>query len=229
MNTELTNNEKTKTNLPATQNWSDDGLSRSDILISKLLLQQPLSDYVAKGIASPGDIVESVNGEVIAKKGQGVEIILVKPFKTWMQFEMKEGKWAYTATIPFSPLNAHWKYEDEINGKKVRNDAVISMFVLLSTNIDSMPYLVSFRRSSYTAGKKLVTHWEIAKMKKEKPASKVFELVSELKTVDKNSFWVFDVKPKRQATKEEMDAAYGWNQTFTTKAATVEDDNEVPF
>ena len=229
MNTEVTT---TKTTMPANlieTPWGSEGADSHDMLIPRLMLQQPLSDYVAKGKATPGDIVESINGDTVAKKGESIEIIPITTFKTWMRYKQVQGKWEFEEQVPFSVSNAGWQYEETKDGIVWRNDSVLNFFVLLATKLTELPHLLAFKRSSYHTGRKLSTHFQTASMKKMPAAATVFKLSAQLTTVDKNSFWTFNLEKSRDSKKEELSTAYSWWETLRSKNVKTDDDEKVPF
>ena len=231
MSTEVT---KKEVNLPANiveSPWGAEGTSQTDMIIPRLMLMQALSDFVSKGSATPGDIVESINGEVVAKKTQPLEVIAIVTHKEWWKFEMVQNKWEFRERVPYGPHNADWKYEETVNGTNWRNDAALNFFVILPNRLDGLPHLLTFRRSNYYAGKKLSTHFQISAMKKMPPAASVFTLQSQSTTVDKNTFWTFDIKKSRESTKQELATAYEWYQMLTKKPIKADDaaDETVPF
>lgn len=218
-----------KENLPQANVHKSSGTDKSDLLIPRIMLQQPLSDFVAKGKCTPGDIVESINGEVLAKKNEGVEIIPITTFKTWIRYQMIDSKWQFLEQIPFTLENSSLQYEEKVDGVLRRNDACLNFFVLLSNRLDELPFLLAFKRSSYYAGRKLSTHFQVASMKNTDPQKAVFKLTSQLTTVDKNSFWTYDVVRARAAKEEEFGAAVSWFKTLDPQAVKTHDDETVPF
>lgn len=223
--------------LPAipVNDWGSEGISNSDILISKLLLMQGLSEKVSDGEASVGQIRDSVNntllgGFVKPKEMQPVQMICFSSFKTWVIFEKRgvgsDAKDEYVGTVPFSPENEGWAISEIVNGVEVRRDKCLNFYVLLPSEIEegvAFPYLVSFRRTSSYAGKKLATIAAKLKLFKKPLSSKVIELKVAAEENDKGKFFVFDVADGRAATPKEIQTAYEWYQTL--KVATVKVDD----
>jgi len=76
-----------------------------------------------------------------------------------------------------------------------------------------MPYVLSFRRTSLKAGKKLATQMFVKNRAANKnPAAVVLEVSGHSKQNDDGEFIVQDVKAKRPSTDEEMVKAYEWYQ-----------------
>lgn len=223
----------TESNLPAeamNTAWGSAGTSSSDMLIPRIQLMQALSDLVAKSIATPGDIVDSLNNDILAKKGKSVEFIPIMSYKTWIRSKMEDGAWKFFEQIPVTAQNESLPYEQDIEGDKFKNVASLNFFVVLPTMLNELPYLISFKGSSYAAGKKLSTHFQVSQMKGKPPAMWVFSLGSSLKTVDKHNFHVFEVTKTRESKKEELSVAYNWWKTLSQSQAKVQEETEeAPF
>jgi hypothetical protein len=186
-----------------------EGIDPSDILIPKLHLMQGLSDLVAEGKASMGDIINSTTGEKLGDKKDSIEFVPVSTFKTWVIFEDGE----YKQTIPMTPDNSHWLLEEQVGEMSVTRDKVLNFYVLLSKEVgngDAMPFVVSFRRTSYTAGKKVATHFAKMSMLRAAPYAKTLKLTCKFEKNDKGSYYVFDIEQGRKSTAEEVAAAEMW-------------------
>lgn len=213
--------------------FGDDGLDTSDLLISRLSLCQPLSKLVSEGRALPGEIVDSVSGEVLVKKGQSLEIIPVASYKEWNVLHLIDNQWKFIQKVPFTIKTATWAKEAVTpEGIQVRNDLAMNFFVLIAGKEQEFPYLLSFKRSSYYAGRKISTAIQKNLMLKRNISSTSFDLKSSLQTFDKFNFFVFDVEKKKDTTKEQMDIAKVWNERLSKAKANVEiheDSEEAPF
>jgi hypothetical protein len=86
-----------------------------------------------------------------------------------------------------------------------------------------LPYLVSFRRTSYQAGKKLVTAKEKFKMFKRPLASKTFLLSAKKTENDMGSFYVYDIEQGRDTTSAELDAVMPWFDMIQSTDVRVDD------
>jgi hypothetical protein len=113
--------------------------------------------------------------------------------------------------------------EEVMNGVKVQRDRAINVYCLVPGQEESFPYLISFRRTGYSAGRKLVTHFTKLKMFGLPPAARVYELTCTKQENEKGIFYVFDVAEKRKSTEAEMKTAWDWFQVVKSTKVRVDD------
>lgn len=194
--------------------WGAEGVDNTDILIPKLLLMQGLSVLVNEGKAAVGDIVNSVTEKVLGGKGKGVDIVPFFSTKSWVYMEKRNDKYVFVRTEAYTAANADRAIEGVTpEGLAYRYDRALNFYALLAeeaTRADALPILLSFRRTSYMAGKKIATFFKQCEMLKLPPASKVLTLTSATEKNDLGTFFVFDVASGRVTTKEEVAGAYRW-------------------
>jgi len=207
--------------------WGSENVDAADIIVPKILLMQGLSKLVAADEAKQGEFRDSLTGALLGGKDKPLEFIPFHSTKTWVVFEQAVGgKAEYKETVPMTAHNKDWATEEQSSGGTVRRDRCLNYYVLLLDDIKSgtyMPYMLSFRRTSYTAGRKLATIFAKLKMFKEPPASRVFTLSSRLEKNDLGQFYVADVGEKRRSSSEEMDAALNWYRVVRTASVVVDD------
>jgi hypothetical protein len=217
--------------------WGTEGTDSRDILIPKLLVMQGLSKMVTDDKAQMGDFVDSVSGEILGsareKDLRPVKFVPIMTFKTWVEYEKieikgKDAKLEFRGIIPMTEANANWPLEEEKEGKSLRRDRCINFYVLLADKPDDLPYLITFRRTSFRAGQKLATHFkkcELAALrgKPVPPAATVFALTASKLTNEKGTFYVADLSPTGTTPKETLKLAWDWYQML--KTANVKVDN----
>jgi hypothetical protein len=168
----------------------------TDILIPKLLAMQGLSKYVAAEKAQMGDIVNSVTGEVLGGKKEAINFIPLKVFKTWVRYKYEKNSPMYIGTEEAKGQTYQW--EEEIGGVKFRNDQVLNFYVMLEKDLTkpfALPYVLAFRRTSYTAGKKLNTQFEVSKASGIPPFMQTYALTTTKQQNDQGTFYTFDITP----------------------------------
>ena len=213
MNTDLTN--PMNTSLTVEEAWGSEGTSRQDILVPRLQLMHDISQNVKDGKAEAGDIIHSITGEVLASDGQTVEIIPFTTFREWHINEVDErGRDKFKEKILMTSENENWPLEGVENGKPIRRVRTINYFVMLPQYINELPFLVTFKKSSIMAGKKLSTHFQQCAMKKQPPAVQTYLLFSVDRSWDGFTFKTLDVSPKRPTTPEELEVAKKWYITL---------------
>jgi hypothetical protein len=215
--------------------WGLEGVDNKDILIPKLLIMQGLSKLVTEEKAQMGDLVNSVTGEVIGtargEKQRPCFIIPIKTFKTWVEFKVEGSKKTFSRVVPYDETNAHWKREDTNDqGEKVERDECINFYVLLANQPDSLPYVITFRRTSMRAGKKLATHFKMCELARARgqavpPAATTFALTGSKVTNDKGTYYVADIAAQGPTQKEALKIAYEWYLTLKQSEAKIKVDN----
>lgn len=226
-NKELVTKEANNLALVPEGTWGAEGTSSKDILIPKLLLMQGLSQFVGEEKAQMGDIVNSLTGEVLGSKNKAIEIIPILSFRTWVVYETIENSPKFKAVVPMTRENEGWELEGEEDGAPVRRDKCLNFYVLLKTDMEGFPYLISFRRTSFRAGKKLVNHFKLAEMKRIPPAATSVMLTCTKQQNDKGTFYTFDIAPGKKNSPEELQTAYGWYKTLQTSNVKIDDSDLV--
>ncbi len=187
---------------------------------------QGLSELVGEGKAIMGEMRGSVDGNLLGGKDKPLEILPFYITKSWILFAEVNGKLEYTGQVPFGPDNAAWEWDAVIDGQRVRRDQSINVYCCLPSEIASgifMPYLVTFRRTSYTAGKKVVTMKEKLRMFKRPVASTTLVLSCKADKNDKGTFYVWDVAQGRNSTNEEMASVTPWFNMVRQNGVKVDD------
>lgn len=215
--------------------WGTENIDSDDILISKILCAQAISDVVTSQEISIGAFYDSVEQNVLAKynakdsaKNENLEVILFSNFKSWVIHENGE----YAGIEDFTPQNASWPYEEEIDGVKITRDLVNNFYGLLPSEIkvdgeNVFPYVVPFKRTSAKAGKKISTTGKKLQLKGLPLAAAVFELSRTMGEHKESGgkYLVVDAKYKRATTDIEMKAAYKWYTTLQQKSDSIRVDD----
>lgn len=223
MSKQLARKENTdvSTEVKAPESWGGEGITSSDILIGKILLMQGLSDLVSEEKAQTGDLVDSVTNVKLGDKKTPLEIVPISMFKTWVISRKAPGssKFEYEETQAENAENKDWQLDDVTlgDGTVERRDRVINFYVLLRKEIESgeaMPRVVSFRRTSYKAGKKVATHMAKMNMLRENPAARSLMLTCKTEKNDLGTYYVFDIEPGTKTDPAEQVVAREWFNTI---------------
>jgi hypothetical protein len=204
--------------------WGSEDVSSEDILVPKIMLMQPMSEFVTDGLAKIGEFRDSLNKErMLGNDKKPVELLVFGTFKTLLEF--KDGE--YLSTKRWSPEVADLPMEEvTADGAVVTRDKVLNFYCLIADDIkggEAFPFVLSCRRTSFMAGKKINTHLTKLKMFKKSSAAKVFALTSRKETNDKGTFFVVDVDVLRDSTTEELNAAFEWYQLLGKSRVKVDD------
>lgn len=215
--------------LPIDQAWGSENVAQESVLIPRLILAQDLTEAVKNGVCRPGAILDSATGQVLAAPGEKLEIIPIYTFREWEIYNVIEErgkvKEKYASRVRVNPSNEGWTAEGYENGQAVKRVKSLNFFCLLPSKIDSMPYLVSFKKSGMNAGKKIATHFYNSGLRKVAPAGQTFSLSGAAKTWEGYTFQSYAIEPSRLSTIEEVAKAYQWYQLFTKNDVQVMEDS----
>ena len=205
---------------------STDQIDQKDILIPKILLMQGLSELVTSEQATMGDMVNSVTSKVLGGKSKPIQFIPMITNKSWIVLDKETQK--FKGAVPFGPANANWKWEDvdPKDGKTVKNMQSLNFYCFLEADLAdpaALPYMLSFRSTSYTAGKKLITHFAQANMIGIVPWAQVFELSCKKEQNDKGTYYVFDVKPTKSTDPVHAPKLEQWAEVLSKGAHQVDE------
>ncbi len=196
-----------------------------DIMIPRILLMQGTSDFVGLEKARQGDIVDSISVEVLATSKKPVEFIPIKQLdKEWVIEKLVGKKYEYERTEPWDPaFEKQWEFE--VDGVPHRRNAKLSFYVMLARDAGGhhLPYLVSFQRTGYKAGRNIASFFSEAMFAFRKgdtksiPMAQVFELGCRVEQGDLGTYYVFDCKRTRVANEAEIEKGKYWFTQLRTK------------
>ncbi len=216
--------------------WGAENVDASDVVIPKLLLMQGQSEFVAEGKARLGDIVRSTTGEVLGNAKEGVQVIPLMTFKTWTILEKVGGRFEFRSVEPITADNCNAPLEWVVEGAPWRRDRCLNFYVLLPSDIKReaaalenlnktgafpdpkdalLPCVLSFRRTSYSAGKTLSTHFLQAQSFNRPPAVSTFMLTSKMEKNDQGTFYVFEIANAGMTSPEDLNVCKRWYETIT--------------
>lgn len=227
---------RTAAQLPSTEvaAWGDDVHLGQDIVLAKILPMQGLSQLVTDGKAAMGEFRDSLSG---AKLGSIAEPLEVLPFhveKFWdVMEEDDEGdfKWARSEPLIENPAqegyNDNLPWSDTENGVPVKRVRRMNFYVMLPSEIaagTSVPYIFSFKSTSYREGKKLFTQMYMRNRKaKLPPPAFLFKIGGVKQKNDKGVFIVPTIELSRRSTDAEVAECFNWYQLIKKGAVKVDD------
>lgn len=201
-----------------------------DLIIPKFLLMQGLSKSVSDGKAVLGEIRDSLENKLLGGKDKSFEFIPLHHNKTWIIFTEEKGKLEYTAQVPYTAENADWEWNTTIDGKKVRRDQAINIYAIIPSEIKDgifMPYLISYRRTSYNAGKQMLTKLQQMKIIERPWFTKTFKLGSKQEKNDQGAYYVYTCEMGRDTKSEEIEAIKPWLKMLKSQTVKVDDSDLV--
>ena len=191
--------------------WGKQELTSQDIIIPRLLVMQGMSEMVTDGKAKFGDVVENLNGEVLAGLESGIEIL---PFKLEKIYKYIGADGKVLSSEPITPENENAGFECEVDGMAAKRFRTFQFYVLLPSELEvggALPYMVEFKSTGLRAGKKMVTQM-FAKNSAIglTPAGKTFMLTVDKVSNDKGTYAVPDVSVCRDSQESEVSEAHVW-------------------
>jgi len=199
----------------------DQDVSGNDVLLAAILLCQPTSDLVLEEKARIGNLVGSLEGNILGDVDNPVEIIPFKFFKTWTEFKLVDDgkggkKQEFHNIVPVTLANAELPREEMVADLHIHRFETINYYCALATEVakgDFMPYVVSFRSTSYRAGKQLETIRGKLKGYNIPLCFRTFKLGAKKTENDKGKFCIFTIEESRKTTEEELAAIKPWFDT----------------
>lgn len=195
--------------------WGEQEVSREDIVIPKILAMQGLSELVTSRKAQIGEFRDSVSAKLLGSIDEPMEFIPFHVQKLWIEFLPDEkGVMKFSKVTPMTRENEGkpWEEKDSTGKAILRRDRTLQFFVLRPDDLKEglvMPYVLSFRRTSAQAGKKLYTQMYFTnKQRKLPPPAFVMKLTGKIETNNNGTYVVMDVEEGRKVNTEELMAAF---------------------
>jgi hypothetical protein len=201
--------------------WGNGGVSAQDIIIPRILLMQPMSQKVTGGEAAFCEFRESLSNDLIGGIEAPFQIIPFHLEKVWIEFNVDDpNEKEFLQVVPITPQNQQLPYEYEYrdeDGKlcKGMRDYTMNFYVLRPEDIEigaAIPYILSMRRSSLMAGKKLATQMYVKNTNAGKTPASTIMTVSCSKTTNdkKQTYAIMDIKPLKAAGDAYVREAFKW-------------------
>jgi hypothetical protein len=208
--------------------WGAENTVSDDLILPRLLLVQPTSKMVQKYDASPGQIRSTLDGALLAKKGEKLSFIAFYLFDTWIHSAWKNGKWEFDKIEPRAK-NSDFEYEvkDPKTGNPLtKHEKAINAYVMRPEDIKGgLPYVLTFKGAgTFQEGRKFVTLVKKLEILGQPAAARVFSVRTEMRTNEKGTFGVYIIEEGEKTTPEQMGACYQWYQKVRTLGANVKVD-----
>jgi hypothetical protein len=212
------------------QQMGVEDLLSSDIKIPRALLMQKMSEFVDKEKAKPGQIVGSLECNVLGGVDKEFLFVPLYIFNTWVESENDK----YKATLPRTRSNENLPFEEmSAGGVKITRTKSINVFCMALTELESgeaLPYQISFRRTSFDAGRTLITLITKLLMFKKPIYNYVFSISANRQENDKGVFYTFDVsRAKKEGVDMKLDPKYFdtcnfWTEQVQTNKVVVDEE-----
>jgi len=200
-------------------------LTANDIILPKIWALQHMSEKVGAGQGKFGEFRDSVNNDLFGDLENPFEVIPFHLVVKWMEFDIIANKsgarkrnFKQIVNIQNNPslpgYNDNLPYTDADG--LVERDRVMDYYVLLPMEVAedrALPYVISFKRTSIKAGKKLALQMFVRNRDAGMvPAAVVFNLSGKSVSNDDGTFVVMDVATSRKTSDKELGTALKWWQ-----------------
>ena len=213
--------------------WGQAPAMGQDIIIPKILPMQPTSDLVADGKAVMGEFRDSLSG---SKLGSIVEPIEILPFhveKFWDIYheEGDQFEWKGSEPLVENPADKNYNdnlpWADKINGVSVKRIRRMNFFVMLPSEMakgGTVPYILSFKSTSFREGKKMFTQMFFRNRAANlPPPAYTFKLSGVKQKNDKGTFIVPTIELSRASSQAEIDKCLVWFKIIKKGEVKVDD------
>lgn len=204
-------------------------VSASDIRIGRVLLAQKMSPITDKpgGDIKAGDMWDSITEEKIISMGQPFSFVPIHIYKTLTLKKMVNGKFEFLESHPWDPKFANAPYEYEVGGEKFQNITNINVLAIKESDVgdeSALPITITFRSSSLNCGKDIIAECKRLEAIKVSSPQLTMTIVTELKSNDKGSFYVYKKKNSRKTKDYDLNKHIfkQWHDLFTSGQAKVD-------
>ncbi len=213
--------------------WGNDVHVGKDLLISKVLTMQAMSELVVESDAKMGEFRDSITKELLGDITKPVAFVPFHCIKKWDISESENGtdfKWVKSVPVVEDPThpdyNDNWEWTVQEANKTIKRVRRLDFFCLIASQIGNggLPVTISFRSTSYKAGQILFNQMYVRnKMVKKSPAGIVMNLGGIKDKNEKGTFVVTQAVPLRDATSAEQNEALTWYKLIKTSTVVVDE------
>lgn len=240
-------------NLPAVESLESvrSSIEAKDVSISTLFLLQKTSPMIDEDPdLKPGMIIDTVSKKPVGHPTEGLMFIPLKHTKDWviMKHDPETDQYKWHGFEDYTPDNANLPWNWEEGTEKFRRDERISFFCLLPDQLDGgsaldddgewnpesvvLPVRICFKRTSFAAGKVLLTWFARVEEGREKGYDvpyyhSVFNLKPRLEKNKANqSYQVFEVERVCKTPAEQKEACASWTKRMSEQQIEIDESVE---
>ncbi len=203
------------------QDWGQDNVSSSDIVIPKLKLMQGLSNAVSEGHAVMGDFVNSLTNEKLPNPVRFVPVLLKK---VWYVKKRVGKDFEFVRIDSVTAENENQQWEQVIDGEEYSFTKSYNFYGLVDDY--PLPFIIAFSGMNTKIAKQLTTQVSVLnKLAKLPFGGMVIELSCKKEKNDKGVYYIFQVKPVERTSPEKLAEAFNWYQTLSSSTSNIRDDD----
>lgn len=226
----------------------------SDILVPRLYLMQGLSDLVTARKAQQGDMVRSTTSEPIGGPDAPIDIIPLKYTTDWVLQEKVGSRFEYRRTESRTAANDSLPWDFMVDGKEWRRMKVLNLYALSvddilnfkknmeeaaktgdipDINSTVMPIVISFRSTSFNAGKTIATHFaKVEDAKRFAPTVMAYNYALPLGcSQEKNelgTYYVYTVGNAKKLDPALVEEAKRWYDILQNSSVRIDSEEDTP-
>lgn len=203
-------------------------ISTENIVIPKIFHQQQLSEIVKKEIGVvAGDFCNSIDNSILAKRDEGLSIIIFNVFMNVLVKKLNGLKWEWIRTEPVNDHNTKPPYTRDTPEGKISHSLQYNFMCLIPGRLKGLPFVLSMSSTKTAAARLLCTMIATLDLDNLPSAAFVFELKNVKEKKDNNEWYGLEVSKGRDTTEEELRKAFEWfNKTKDFTGFTVDDADE---
>ena len=194
-------------------------ITQEDLLLPRLELTQALSPIVVSGDARPGTLLNSTSKNELGEEVTIIPVILRKNFIRWIP-RSEGGGMLWRTDNPDDPRVIE-ETQFGPNGERPLATTYLNYLCLIEG--ESVPIIVSFSSTSYTAGRRLLT---MAQMHGGDLFSRTYVIKAKARTNNKGSFFVLDVEEGGLTKKADYERAEKLYNAFASKDLKFQEEQE---
>lgn len=182
-------------------------LDSKDLLIPRLVLMQAGSTWVKEEKFKAGSFVNSLDMVSLGGKAVPVEVIVFQSYKSIIKEKLVGKKFEWVENLPWNAETAALPWEEVVGSDVYKNSPCINFYCITTKDVAEgsvFPILVSFKKSSLKAGKKLTTFLTKLQMFKSPSAAVTFNLTSYMEEKDGDKYYVAEVSQGRKTSVDEL-------------------------
>lgn len=211
-------------------------LGTQDIILAKILPMQGLSELVADGKAKMGEFRDSLSGELLGSITEPMQVIPFHVDKVWdiLEEDGDQYKWVRSEPLIEDPTkpgyNDNLPWNDTVDGLAIKRVRRMNFYVMIPSQMakgESLPYVLSFKSTSYREGKKMFTQMYMRNRRANlPPAAYSFMLSGTKEKNDKGTFIVPKIDLDRRVTDAELAECFQWYQMVRKGGVKVDESEE---
>lgn len=205
---------------------------QEDLVVGKILIMQPQSRTVIKGLAKHGELRNSLDDSVVGPDGN-IDVVIFSQDKVWVIYEVttEKGKEVtqWKETFAWTPENAKLEWNEQVGNVKINRQKAFNFYCIVKNDEykTNLPLIIRMKSTSYNTGRRLSTLFAQMRAAGHPSAAKVLTMSVRQEENDRGIYYVWDFAEKEDTTKDEQMVAYKWYMGLKDSQFRVDESEEV--